>query len=208
MDLSHPISSIAPPLVARVLEVLAGTTRPLAGREIHRIIEAGSANGVWLALNRLEEQGIVLADRRPRATYYIANRGHLAWPAIETLARLRGQLTAQLSLEIARWTVAPLHASIFGSTARGEAVSSSDVDLLLIRPERLDQQAAETWDEQVASLRDAVRRWTGNTCQTFVVDASRLAEHVKARDPIVRAWIDDEILLIGAPIRDLVEAVQ
>lgn len=208
MDLSHPIGSIAPPLVARVLEVLSGTTRPLAGREIHKIIGEGSANGVWRALNRLEEQGIVLADRRPRATYHVANRDHLAWPAIETLTRLRGELTAQLSREVERWDVAPVHASIFGSTARGDADHSSDVDLLLVRPERLDQAAAETWDEQVASLRDAVRRWTGNRCQTFVVDASRLAEHVRARDPLVRAWLADEILLSGAPIRDLVEAVR
>lgn len=207
MDLGHPISSIAPPLVARVLEVLSGTTRPLAGREVGKIIGEGSANGVWKALNRLEEQGVILADHRSRATYYVANRDHLAWPAIETLTRLRRELTARLGREIEHWEVAALHASIFGSTARGDADQNSDVDVLLVQPENLDDVDAETWAAQVASLRDAVRRWTGNRCQTFVVDTSRLGEHVRARDPLVSAWLDDEVLLSGTPIGDLVKAI-
>ena len=207
MDLGHPISSIAPPLVARVLEVLSGTTRPLAGREIGRIIGEGSANGVWKSLNRLEEQGVVLADHRSRATYYVANREHLAWPAIETLTRLRGALTTRLGREIGDWAVAPLHASIFGSTARGDSDQDSDVDLLLVQPDNLAPADTEAWDVQIASLRGAVRRWTGNRCQTFVVDTSRLGEHVRAQDTLVSAWISDEVLLCGSPIRDLVEAV-
>jgi len=207
MDLGHPISSIAPPLVARVLEVLSGTTRPLAGREIGKIIGEGSPNGVWKALNRLEEQGVVLADHRSRATYYVANREHLAWPAIETLTLLRGELTARIGREVERWEIAALHASIFGSTARGDADQKSDVDLLLVQPGNLDDADAEAWEAQVASLRDAVRRWTGNRCQTFVVNTSRLGEHVQARDPLVGVWLRDEVLLSGTPIGDLVEAI-
>ena len=207
MDLGHPLGSITSPLVARALVVISGTTRQMTGREIGRIIGEGSANGVWKALNRLEEQGLVIADHRSRATYYVANREHLAWPAIESLARLRRELTERLEQEIGGWSIAPVHASIFGSTARGEADHDSDVDILLIQPDGLRAAEAETWDAQVMSLRDAVRRWTGNPCQTFVANALRLAEHVRARDPLVRAWIDEGVLLYGTPIRDLVEAV-
>ena len=206
MDLGHPIGSIVPALDARVLEVLSGTTRPLAGREIGRIIGEGSVNGVWNALNRLEEQGVILADHRAGATYYVANREHLAWPAIETLTRLRADLTTRIGQEVERWdVVAALHASIFGSMARGDAGSDSDVVLLLVQPGSLENADAEIWDRQVASLRDVVQRWTGNRCQTFVVDTSRLEEYVRAQDPLVRAWLDDGILLSGAPIRDLIE---
>jgi UTP:GlnB (protein PII) uridylyltransferase len=150
---------------------------------------------VWKSLNRLEEQGVVLADHRPRATYYLANREHLAWPAIETLTRLRGELTSRLGNEVQHWQVAALHASIFGSTARGDADQNSDVDLLLVRPDDLNDADDEVWDAQVS-------------CQTFVVDALRFGEHVRALDPLVHAWLDDEILLSGTPIRDLVAAVQ
>jgi len=207
MDLGHPLGSITSPLVARALEVLSGTTRQMTGREIGRIIGEGSANGVWKALNRLEEQGLVVADHRSRATYYVANRDHLAWPAVERLARLRMELTERLEYEIGGWSIEPVHASIFGSTARGEADHDSDVDILLIQPDGLDAAEAETWDDQITSLRGAVRRWTGNPCQTFVLDAVRLAEHVRVQDPLVRAWIDEGVLLFGAPISELVEAL-
>ncbi len=208
MDLGHPISSITSPLVGRVLEVVSGTTRPLAAREIHKIIGEGSHAGVWKVLNRLEVQGIVVADRRPHATYYVANRNHLAWPSIEALVRLREQLVARLTDKVEGWSVAPLHASIFGSTARRDADVESDVDLLVVRPEDLAPHAEEEWEGQLASVRDAVRRWTGNGCQTFIVSPSRLAEHVRAGDPIVRGWLDDTILLAGIPIADLIEAAR
>lgn len=208
MNLGHPISSITSPLAGRVLEVVSGTTRPLAGREIHKIVGEGSNSGVWKVLNRLEEQGILLADRRSHATYYVANRDHLAWPSIEAIVRLRGELTARLTAEIDGWSIAPLHASIFGSTARGDGDVDSDVDLLLVRPEDLAPNAVEDWERQLASVRDAVQRWTGNLCQTFVATPSRLAEHVRANDPLVRGWLDDEILLAGAPIAELIEAAR
>jgi predicted nucleotidyltransferase len=208
MNMGHPIASIASPLAGRVLEVVSGTTRPLAGREIHKIVGEGSNSGVWKVLNRLEEQGILLADRRSHATYYIANRDHLAWPSIEAIVRLRDELTARLTAEIDGWAVAPLHASIFGSTARGDADVDSDVDLLLVRPEDLAPNTLEDWEEQLASVRDAVRRWTGNPCQTFVATPSRLAEHVRAKDPLVRGWLHDDVLLAGESIVGLIEAVR
>jgi predicted nucleotidyltransferase len=208
MNMGHPITSIASPLAGRVLEVVSGTTRPLAGREIHKIVGEGSNSGVWKVLNRLEDQGILLADRRSHATYYIANRDHLAWPSIQAIVRLRDELTARLTAEIDGWAVAPLHASIFGSTARGDADVDSDVDLLVVRPEDLAPNTLEDWEEQLASVRDAVRRWTGNPCQTFVVTPSRLAEHVRAKDPLVRGWLHDEVLLAGESIVGLIEAVR
>jgi len=196
------------PLDARVLEVLAGTTRPLSGREVARIAGQGSPNGVWRALNRLAASGIVHADRRGRAIYYVANRDHLAWPAIETLAHLRGRLFRRLADEIAAWSIAPLHASVFGSVSRGDADADSDLDLLIVRPEGLDAEARETWERQLDALRERILRWTGNRTQTFSIEQSRLIDHVRAGDPLVRSWLDDEIPLFGPPIRDLVQVAR
>lgn len=64
----------------------------------------------------------------------------------------------------------------------------SFANLLLVRPEDLAPNAVEEWEGQLASVRDAVRRWTGNPCQTFVVTPSRLAEHVRANDPL-GGWV-------------------
>lgn len=199
MDLSHPIASLTSPATARVLEVLAGTTRPLAGREIGRIAEEPDAS-VWRALGRLVKAGLVLRDERPVATYYVANRDHLAWPAIESLVRLRSHLVEHIRNEIASWPIQPLHASLYGSFARGDAGPESDIDILLVRTRELDE---DVWEAQVAEVRDHIFSWTGNRAQAFVVDPTRLVDHVGADDPLVKAWLHDGVLLVGHPLRQL-----
>ena len=208
MDLGHPINAVTPPLLGRALEVLSGTTRPLSGREIGRIIGEGSPNGVWNALRRLERQGLVLTDRRANATYYSANRDHLAWSAVESLARLRVSLVASVRSEFEQWDIAPIHASIFGSFARGDADTDSDLDILVIRPATMTSSQSDDWDAQVARLQDRVWRWTGNHCQVFAVDADRLAAYVRADDPLVSAWVRDEMLLVGHSIARHVKEVE
>lgn len=202
MDLGHPLASVASPVSARVLEVLAGTTRPLAGREVARISGESRAS-VWRSLEKLAEAGLVMRDDRSVATYYLANRGHLAWPALESLVRLRPQLVDRIRGEIERWPVQPLHASLFGSFARGDAGPHSDIDVLLVRPAHLDE---DTWDTQVDALRSAVLTWTGNDVQPFVVDPARLAEHIRANDPLVSSWLADSVHLTGERLRPLANA--
>ncbi len=206
MDVAHPIRGIMPTLDAPVLEVLAGTTRPLAGREILRLAEVGSHRGIQLVLKRLVEQGIVVAEPRSNAVFYSANREHLAWSALESIVRLRLVLRARLVEEIETWRIQPLHVSMFGSAARGDGDSLSDIDLLIVRPDDLGLDP-ERWDEQIDRLRALVPAWTGNRCQVFDIGRARLAEHVAARDPLVDAWHADGVHLSGAPLRELIAAV-
>lgn len=203
MDVAHPIRAVVPSLDGPVLEALAGTRRPLSTLDVHRLSRVGSSMGVRRVLQRLAEQGIVLADHRGNAIYYTANRGHLAWPAIEILAGLRRALHESVASSIDSWAVRPVHASLFGSAARGDGDAASDVDLLLVRPE-VEPGEAEAWDTQVDSLRTLVVGLTGNRCQAFVVTLTRLAEHVAAEDPLVEGWLRDGILLAGKALPDLI----
>ena len=202
MNVAHPIRGIVPTLDAPVIETLAATTRPLTGREVQRLAGVGSTRGVQLVLGRLVGQGLVLAEARSNAVLYLANRQHLAWPALESLVRLRLALHARLIEEIEVWPLQPLHAALFGSAARGDGDSSSDIDLLIVRPDRLE--AVERWEEQIDRLRAVVRTWTGNRCQAFDIGRERLAEHVAAHDPLVDAWLTDGLHLTGSQLRDLV----
>lgn len=163
---------------------------------------------MWRMLGRLTDEGIVSADHRGTATYYTANREHLAWPAIEALVRIRADLMARLARTISTWAIQPLHASLFGSTARGDGDNHSDIDLLLVRPDGPSQDVDDAWAGQVSELRRAIIRWTGNDCQIFQVGRSRLLEHVTARDPLVDAWLRDGVKLAGAPLTDLVGDLQ
>jgi nucleotidyltransferase-like protein len=199
MDVAYPIRAVVPTLDGPVLEVLARTRRPMTGREVHRLTGVGSPNGVRLALRRLVGQGLVDAEERARSVFYVANRNHLAWPAVEQLTGLRSALFEALRAELETWAVAPLHASVFGSAARGDGDEASDIDILLIRPDDVDEDEPP-WDDQVDRLRRQVGEWTGNHCQAFQLDRSRLAEHVEAADPMVHDWQRDAVELVGEPL--------
>ena len=205
MNLAHPLRSIVPTLDGPVLEVLAGTTRQLSGHQVFVIARAGSPRGIRLVLARLVAHGIVLAEEHPGSTLYAANRKHLAWPAIEALVGIRGSLLDQIRARMQAWRIAPVHASVFGSTARGEAGEESDLDLLLVRP---DESDGVEWERQMDGLRDWVRDSTGNRCQSFDLDMSRFAEHVAARDPLVDAWRRDGVHLTGVSIEALVRSIR
>ena len=205
MNVAHPLRGIIPTLDAPVIEALAATTKPLTGREVNRLAGVGSPRGVQLVLRRLVAQGLVLAEARDNAGYYLANREHLAWRALESLARLRLALRDRLSEEIATWALQPLHASMFGSAARGDGDSASDIDLLLIRPGSIE--TIERWDQQLDRLREDVPKWTGNHCQAFDIGLARLAEHVAAHDPLLDAWLADGLHLAGSGLRDLIASL-
>ncbi|SEF13594.1 Nucleotidyltransferase domain-containing protein [Jiangella alba] len=124
----------------------------------------------------------------------MANRDHLAWPAVEILTSLRRTLLARLRAEFETWRPRPSHASLFGSTARGDGDADSDIDILVIQPDLNDSEA---WLEQVDQLRQRVEEWTGNRCQIFSLGRGRLAEHITVRDPLVDEWLRDTVRLAG-----------
>jgi len=201
MNVSHPVRGVIPTLDAPVLEALAGTTRPMTGREIHRLAKVGSDRGIRLVLNRLAAQGLAIADEHAGATLYVANRAHLAWPAIESLITLRMRFLGHLRDRIGTWEWPAVHASLFGSAARGDGDEHSDIDVLVVRP---DDAPNDAWEAQLAALRAWVHESTGNRCQVFDVDRARFAEHVAADDPLVAAWRREGIHLVGSPIESLV----
>jgi len=202
MHVAHPIRGVIPSLDGPVIEVLAGTTRTLTGREVHRLAGVGSVRGVRLVLARLVAQGLVIAEERGGAILYVGNRDHLAWSALESLAHVRSTLLDRIAADVAAWPIAPAHVSLFGSAARGDGDAASDIDLLIVHPERVG--TLDRWDEQVDRLREGVHAWTGNRCQAVDIGRTRLWEHVRARDPIVAAWLADGLLVFGEPLEQLV----
>lgn len=139
--------------------------------------------------------------------FYLGNREHLAWPAAEQLADLRAAFLDRLRSELRSWRPKPIHASIFGSAARADGNAESDIDVLLIRPDDIDEDAAP-WADQVDRLRNRVRAWTGNHCQIFQLDRRRLAEHVQAGDPLVDAWRHESIAMAGPEFRTILRQLR
>jgi predicted transcriptional regulator len=201
MNVSRPFAALMPALDSAVLSVLAGGTRPRTGREIAGV--AGrSPTGVRAVLERFVEQGLVDRERAGKAFVYALNREHLAAPAIEALTNLRPGLFERLRQEIAAWKLAPVHASLFGSTARGDGDASSDIDVFVVRPGGVDEDDA-TWRHQLDGLAEGIRRWTGNHAGIAELSTDQLASLKRRRPPILKELDADAIALFGPDVGTL-----
>lgn len=175
MDFRRPFSVIAPTLDGDVLAVLAGANAEFTGRHIHRMLGRGSEPGVRKAAERLVEQGIVVRRQAGQAKLYALNRSHLAAPSVVALATLRAQLIERLRERVGAWSIPPHTVLVFGSVARGEAQAESDLDLLVVRFDDIDEEALE-WRDQLADLERDATAWTGNEARVIEYSESDLTD--------------------------------
>lgn len=202
MDVARPYTAVCTTLDGDVLQVLARTTGVLTGREVAALTGRRSHSGVLDALHRLTEHGLVTRVELNRAYLFTLNREHLAAPAVEILMGMRAELLRRLRGELDSWEIAPAHVSMFGSAARGDGDTGSDIDLLVIRPGDVADDNA-TWRAQLADLKDQIRRWTGNHAQIVELadeEVIRLREDERA---IVAALRSDAVVLYGSEIAAL-----
>jgi predicted nucleotidyltransferase len=202
MDVAHPYSAVAPTLEGDVLIVLAGTTRPLTGREVARLARRGSPPGVAAALDRVVEQGLVLREEVGRAFLHTLNREHLAAPAVLVLAALRAELIERLRAGVAGWEIQPVSAAMFGSAARGDGDVDSDIDLLVVRSADVDEED-ERWRTQLRSLADDVHAWTGNHAGLIEVAEQDLPRFLESGLPVLEDLRTEAIPLAGLPSAQL-----
>jgi len=202
MDLSRPISAVAPSLEGEVLQVLAGTTMGMTGRQIALLTGRKSHSGVLDALHRLAEQGLVDRVELNRAFLFALNREHLAAGAVLELAGLRTELLARLRAEIEEWEIAPIHASLFGSAARGDGDPHSDIDLFVVRPVAILDEDPR-WRAQLDGLAAMIERWTGNRASVSDVAETEIPRLSADRPPIVEALVSEAVHLTGLPVASL-----
>ncbi|MEI8410445.1 MULTISPECIES: nucleotidyltransferase domain-containing protein [unclassified Kribbella] len=201
MDMSQPIGTVVPTLDGPVLAVLARTSQPLTGRKVHQFAGSGSETGTRNVLRRLARTGLITATEVGASVQYALNREHLAARAVLELTSLRQRLFDRIRDAIEHWPVKPTHASIFGSTARGDGDLDSDVDLLLVHGFTDDPPLA--WDEEAGELAIQVYVWTGNHVQIYELSESDLAEHLQAGEPIVDEWARDAVTVYGPDFRSV-----
>lgn len=203
MKLSQPLATVSPAIHGRVLAVLARTDKPLTGRTVASLVEPHtSLRGVQLTLDDLVLHGVVAREKAGRAYLYTLNRDHLAAAAIIALTNAYTELQDRIRAEIGNWRPAAVAVWLFGSVARGQADTGSDVDLLVVRPDTVDPDLA-AWLEQVDTLRDHITRWTGNDCEILELSSSELAAAVAREESLVADLRRDAVRLTGAQPRAL-----
>lgn len=196
MRLQSPFATIAPTLDGDVLAVLAGAEEWFTVPHVRSLIGARSVEGIRKALGRLAAEGVVDTMSGGRATLYRLNRDHLAAPAILELADLRVTFIRRLRDDMAAWTTPPAYAAIFGSGARNDMRSDSDVDLFILRPD----EAADDWDARVQNLVIRASRWTGNDVRPVEFTVSE-ARGAGSSEPVLLDVVDEGITVFGDRLR-------
>lgn len=197
---------ISHPLDGAVLRVLVGTTQALTGRQVARLSGEGSQQGIGKALNRLVDVGVVEREEAGSSSLYTLNREHLAAPAIERLVNLRGELLERLRQTFEDWEIKPMHVSMFGSTARGDGDTASDIDLFVVRRQGVDAED-EAWRAQLDELADAVRRWTGNHAGIVEIGEGDLTKLRRRHPPVLDELDADAITLAGPAVAKILDGV-
>jgi predicted nucleotidyltransferase len=185
-----------------VLRVLIGTDAPLGVREVARAAEV-SANRASQVLAQLAGHGLVFVDEHGAGRLCRLNRAHLAVDALIALVGLRGRMIDLLRQEVRSWPQPALHASLFGSAARGDGDSASDLDLLVVRPGPRKGDDDEGWEEQVSDSGERIFAATGNRASWFVTTPADLRRAIEAGEPIVGEWRRDAIHLAGRRLEQL-----
>lgn len=96
-----------------------------------------------------------------------------------------------------------MHAPVlYGSFARHDGAAESDLDLLLVRPDDVDDDN-DAWSRQRQILAAAAERWTGNRTHVLELSVAELASAVDQDEALVASLREDARVLLGPPARDL-----
>ncbi|MDO5513072.1 nucleotidyltransferase domain-containing protein [Corynebacterium sp.] len=173
MKLQNPFSALGPTGIdSQLLTVLARTTRVLSAAEIHRLLpEQGSLRAVHDGLRRLEAHGVLQGHSIGRSVGYQLNRDHVLAPAVALIADAKMEVFRRLRAMAAAWEVQPVVMYVFGSTARDDMRTDSDIDLLVVFPDGAPDDIVEN---QLSALSEGVWAWTGNEPRPLLLRVSEV----------------------------------
>lgn len=196
--MTEPATVLIPRGTANVLRALIGAgTAPTTIRQLSRAAQVSAPRGAEI-IERLVEHGLATVTKVGGAKLCRFNDAHLAAPLVTGLVELRYRMFEFLRAEIADWREQPLHASLFGSAARGDGDTVSDLDILLIHEDGAGpQDETSGWATQLAASRQRVLAATGNYVSWFEVSRSTLSQAITEKEPIIDKWRQDNVHLAG-----------
>lgn len=203
MNLAEPADLVMPHATAALLRVLVRADASFSIRQLARLAEVSAPRAVEI-VNRASERGLILVEQAGRSRMCRFNREHLAANAIIDLVTMRERILLALESEITSWSIQPLHASLFGSAARGDGGTESDIDVLVIRPE---EAVENIWDEQKYASGLRLMAKIGNSVSWFDISVAELKSASDASEPILSEWKSESVRLFGPLLPDLLRRV-
>jgi predicted nucleotidyltransferase/DNA-binding HxlR family transcriptional regulator len=180
MRFHEPLDDILGSIIkVKILRVLNRTHGQFTGREISRLVGYSPTHTIS-TLRDLESEGLVWSQRAGKADLFSLNERSPAVQAVldpmfeweqGLFSDLAGMFEAALGDKL-------LEVRLFGSVARGEEHSDSDVDLLLVVR---DDSDIESTEKEVASAAIEAGNRFGTQLVPFVVTASDYDKKVRSK---------------------------
>lgn len=202
MDYTCPVESLVPGARGKILaaSLRSGTPQTMSALAT---LAGVSRNQGSLVLGELEALGLV--ER------VLVGRAHLVNPVEESpvVEALRHVLRLR-ELTLDRWRTAaalirpdPCSVSVYGSWARGQATTSSDVDVLVILPTGIDDDGLETLHASLEEWSSYAMRVCGLPMSLVIVSED---EASVATGPFWTAIRRDAVLITGRDPREVCRA--
>lgn len=198
VDFVRPVQAVIPGAQGRVFAVLAETTAELNVRTIARLSGVSVAQASRV-LPSLVDLGLVERREVPPSVLFRFVPEHVAARAVTALSRARDNVLEELGRAAAALDHRPDSVIAFGSFARGEADVHSDIDVVMVRPVRIEEDD-EHWRAAVAAWRMQAQRLTGNGIELVEISRRDVARLLRSRKPM---WVDfrrDGIVVYGSTI--------
>jgi predicted nucleotidyltransferase len=202
VDYRRPVEALIPGVQGRVLGVLARTSTDLTMRAVAELAGV-SPQQASVVIRRLGDLGVVERRDVPPVSLVRLAADNLAAQAVRAIVGLRQAALDRLSA--LAFDIRPVPASlvVFGSFARGEADSGSDLDVLAVRPPGLPIDDDE-WTDSLGSWADRATRVVGNSVNLVEATSEEIPGLLRRKDPSV--WRDaarEGVVLMGSPLTDL-----
>lgn len=179
VDFVRPIEAVVPGAQGRLLAVLAETTAELNLRTVAQLAGVSQAQASRV-LPGLVDLGLIERRDVPPASLFRLVAEHVASRAVLALARSTDTVLDEIGRLAASLLHPPVSVIVFGSFARRQAETNSDIDVVVVRPPGIDEDN-EDWAKSLEGWRGDVGRLTGNPIEVLEVSVDEAAAKVAGR---------------------------
>ena len=201
MDFKQPVEAVIPGAQGKILAVLVETTMELNLRTVARLSGVSVAQASRI-LPSLVALGLVTRREVPPSALFRFVPDHVAVPAISLLARARESVIDEMGRTAAALDPAPVSVIVFGSFARGAAHADSDIDVVVVRPEAVEEDD-DGWRWAIEEWHSKAELLTGNPVEMLEVAEHEIGERLRGRAVVWRDVARDGVTVFGAAIEQL-----
>ncbi len=201
MDFGQPIEAVVPGVQGRVLGVLARTDAELTMRTVAGLAGV-SVNRAVAVLNGLVELGVVRRRDAGSAALVSLERENQVARLLLALQDVRRTVIERFQATASMIQPAPASLVLFGSFARDEARTGSDIDVLAVRAAGVGPDDGR-WIDSLGRWSESATRIAGNPVRVVIAGAGELPRLLRRPSSIWRAAASEGVVLAGTPLADV-----